>query len=60
MEMKIISAANEESFRVELNGKEVGCANYDNDGWSGMSSIKKIVRSIAKELGIEVIQEYEK
>lgn len=58
-EMKIISAPDGESFRIELNGKEVGYANYDNDGWHGMSAIKKVVRSIAEELGIVVVQEHE-
>lgn len=54
----IIYRPDDESMTVFLNGKEVGSANHDSDGWKGMETVEEIVTEIAKVLGLPVETEY--
>lgn len=53
-----IKQPNEERIEIFLNGEYIGFANHDEDGWSGMEKVEKIVKKIANKLGIPVTSEY--
>lgn len=46
----------DETLEVFLNGKEVGHANHDSDGWSGMESLESLVERVAEVLGLSVVR----
>jgi len=50
----IKTAADGESFKVYLNGVQVGDADHDKNGWAGMEDVTEIVLRIAREIKAEV------
>ena len=54
----VINHEDDENVTVFLNGKQVGSANHDEDGWSGIEKVEKIVKSIAGVLKIPVVEKY--
>ena len=44
----------DETLIILLNGREVGSANHDSDGWQGMESLEELVKGIAGVLNIPV------
>jgi hypothetical protein len=52
-----IKRPDEEHIEVYVGRKCVGNANHDEHGWAGMSATKSLVTSLAKALGIEVVDE---
>lgn len=55
MTIQIIKTTyDEENIEINLNGEYLCSLNHDEDGWSGMAKIEKIVREMAKRLNIEV------
>lgn len=57
--VKIINSMDEESFRVVVNGIEVGYADHDSHGWSGMDALRKTMKRTAKAISYTFVQEYE-
>ena len=48
-----IKHPNDEYFEVLVDGKYIGFANHDEDGWAGMDKIEKLVEALAKALGAD-------
>jgi hypothetical protein len=57
--IKIVNSMDEESFVVVVDGVYVGSANHDSDGWDGMDSVRKIMKSTAKAIGYKFVETYE-
>lgn len=55
----IIKSVDEETLEFYVDDKQVGFANHDEHGWSGMDATKSLVRNMAKALGIKVIYKEE-
>ena len=51
----IRNGADGESVRVLVGPKHVAVLNHDYDGWAGMERGIGIIKAIAKEFGIEVV-----
>lgn len=55
-----INRPDEESIEILIDGEVVGGANHDTDGWSGMERVEKMAMRIAKKLGMEVDETFDK
>ena len=52
----ILLGENEETTRVFVNGCEIGSLTYDDMGWSGMTTTRQLLTSMAEELGVSIIE----
>lgn len=50
----IIRRPDDEVVTVSLDGKEIGRASHDEDGWHGMERFVEVVKSIATALDVPV------
>lgn len=50
-----IKRPDEETMVFLVNGKEVGEANHDNDGWAGMDTARSLFERIAHAVGAKIV-----
>lgn len=48
----------EEHLTILLDGAEVGSANHDSHGWSGMDAVENLATNLATRLGWDVAETY--
>ena len=48
-----IKQIDDENIVVLVDGKEIGWANHDEDGWAGIQKVEEIAEGIAKALGAD-------
>ena len=47
----------DESIEFSLNGQHLITVNHDDDGWSGMERIEGVIEAMAKQLGIDIVDD---
>lgn len=50
----VLDRPDPETLEVRVGKKYVGSANHDEHGWSGMSAVEELAKSMAKALGLKV------
>ena len=54
-----IDRPDDEKMEIWLNNKCIGSYNHDVDGWVGLEKAEMLVRCIANQLNIEVIETFD-
>ncbi len=54
-----IKQVDDERIEVLVDGKEIGWADHDEDGWAGMAKVEEIAEALAKALGAKFERIYE-
>jgi hypothetical protein len=56
MTIEIIKYEGDDIIEILYNGKHLVNLDHDTDGWSGMEKVEIVVRKLAKEYNIEIIE----
>lgn len=54
----VILHRDDETFELILDGLSIGTANHDDDGWSGMEKIKRLMYVMGDRLDFEIVERH--